>query len=52
MANRHVKTIKEAARETEVFHEADVIVVGGDPGGHAAAGNRRYPHPAYRQPPQ
>ncbi|MCR3923005.1 MAG: FAD-dependent oxidoreductase [Firmicutes bacterium] len=32
-----VKTIKEAARETEVFDEADVIVVGGGPGGHSAA---------------
>ena len=34
---RMMKTIKEAARETEVFHEADVIVVGGGPGGHSAA---------------
>jgi hypothetical protein len=31
------KTIKEAARETQVYHEADVVVVGGGPGGHSAA---------------
>jgi flavin-dependent dehydrogenase len=31
------KTIHEAARETRVCHEADVIVVGGGPGGHSAA---------------
>ena len=32
-----VKTIQEAAREVEVISEADVIVVGGGPGGFAAA---------------
>jgi hypothetical protein len=32
-----VKTIKEVARETKVFYEADVVVVGGGPGGHSAA---------------
>lgn len=32
-----IKTIEEAARETEVICEADVIVVGGGPGGFAAA---------------
>jgi len=31
------KTIQEAARETKVCHEADVVVVGGGPGGHSAA---------------
>jgi hypothetical protein len=31
------KTIKEAARETQVCQEADVVVVGGGPGGHSAA---------------
>jgi hypothetical protein len=31
------QTIKEPAREIKVFHEADVIVVGGGPGGHSAA---------------
>jgi hypothetical protein len=32
-----VKTIKEAARETRVAREADVVVVGGGPGGIGAA---------------
>ena len=32
-----VKSIQEAARETDVISEADVIVVGGGPGGFAAA---------------
>ncbi len=32
-----VKTIQEAARETAVCYEADVVVVGGGPGGHSAA---------------
>ena len=32
-----VKSIQEAAREVEVISEADVIVVGGGPGGFAAA---------------
>jgi hypothetical protein len=32
-----VKTIKEPARETKVCHEADVVVVGGGPGGIGAA---------------
>ena len=32
-----VKTIQEAAREVDVISEADVIVVGGGPGGFAAA---------------
>lgn len=32
-----VKTITEAAREVKVIREADVIVVGGGPGGFAAA---------------
>ena len=31
------KTIQEAAREVEVCREADVVVVGGGPGGHSAA---------------
>ena len=31
------KTIKEAARETAVFAETDVLVVGGGPAGTAAA---------------
>jgi hypothetical protein len=31
------KTIKEPARETKVCYEADVVVVGGGPGGHSAA---------------
>ncbi|MBR2793672.1 MAG: FAD-dependent oxidoreductase [Solobacterium sp.] len=32
-----VKTVQEAAREVDVISEADVIVVGGGPGGFAAA---------------
>jgi hypothetical protein len=35
--NLSVKTINEAARETAVCYEADVVVVGGGPGGHSAA---------------
>ena len=31
------RTITEPARETKVLHEADVVVVGGGPGGHSAA---------------
>src|SRR4030042_185778 len=31
------KAIKEPSRETKVCREADVIVIGGGPGGHAAA---------------
>jgi hypothetical protein len=31
------KTIREPAREIKVYHEADVVVVGGGPGGHSAA---------------
>ena len=37
MISSPAKTIKETARETNVCYEADVIVVGGGPGGHAAA---------------
>ncbi|HSW56889.1 MAG TPA: FAD-dependent oxidoreductase [Dehalococcoidales bacterium] len=37
MMNSPVKTIQEAAREISVCHEADVVVVGGGPGGHSAA---------------
>ena len=32
-----MKTINEAARETRVAREADVVVVGGGPGGIGAA---------------
>jgi hypothetical protein len=32
-----VRTIKEPSREIKVYHEADVVVVGGGPGGHSAA---------------
>ena len=32
-----VKTIMEPATEIRVLREADVVVVGGGPGGHAAA---------------
>ncbi|MBT6093628.1 MAG: FAD-dependent oxidoreductase [Rhodospirillaceae bacterium] len=35
--DRPAKTIKEAARETPVFAETDVLVVGGGPSGTAAA---------------
>ncbi|MCK4862730.1 MAG: FAD-dependent oxidoreductase [Dehalococcoidales bacterium] len=31
------RTITEPSREINVFHEADVVVVGGGPGGHSAA---------------
>jgi hypothetical protein len=31
------RTIIEPAREIKVYHEADVVVVGGGPGGHSAA---------------
>jgi thioredoxin reductase len=31
------KTIFEPAREINVFREADVVVIGGGPGGHSAA---------------
>ena len=31
------RTIKEPARDIKVYHEADVVVVGGGPGGHSAA---------------
>ncbi|MBT7977582.1 MAG: FAD-dependent oxidoreductase, partial [Rhodospirillaceae bacterium] len=34
---RPAKTIQEAARETPVFAETDVLVVGGGPSGTAAA---------------
>jgi hypothetical protein len=37
MNDMPVKTIQEAAREVRVCHEADVVVVGGGPGGHSAA---------------
>ncbi len=36
-AARPAKTVKEAARETPVFAETDVLVVGGGPAGTAAA---------------
>jgi len=32
-----IKTVQEAAREVKVCREADVVVVGGGPGGHSAA---------------
>jgi len=32
-----MKTITEPASEVRVIREADVVVVGGGPGGHAAA---------------
>jgi hypothetical protein len=35
--NSVAKTIMEPARETRVCREADVVVVGGGPGGHSAA---------------
>jgi hypothetical protein len=35
--NQSSKTIKEPAGEIEILHEADVVVVGGGPGGHSAA---------------
>ena len=35
--NTSVKTIKERARETRVIREADVVVIGGGPGGIGAA---------------
>jgi hypothetical protein len=37
MPKNALKTIKEPARETKVCYEADVVVVGGGPGGHSAA---------------
>ena len=35
--NGQFKTLTEAERETAIWHEADVVVVGGGPGGHSAA---------------
>jgi hypothetical protein len=35
--NTSIKTVKERARETKVIREADVVVVGGGPGGIGAA---------------
>jgi len=35
--NESMKTVREKAREIRVCHEADVVVVGGGPGGHSAA---------------
>jgi hypothetical protein len=35
--NESTKTVREKAREVRVCHEADVVVVGGGPGGHSAA---------------
>src|SRR5512143_132202 len=37
MANTPVKTVHEPARETKVVREADVVVLGGGPGGIGAA---------------
>ena len=36
-ASPATRTIKEPSREIKVYHEADVVVVGGGPGGHSAA---------------
>jgi hypothetical protein len=35
--NESIKTIQEKSREVRVCYEADVVVVGGGPGGHSAA---------------
>jgi hypothetical protein len=37
MAENNLKSIREPARDVPVVYEADVIVVGGGPGGHSAA---------------
>ena len=37
IASSAIKTFKEPSRDIKVYHEADVVVVGGGPGGHSAA---------------
>jgi len=35
--NKTVKTIRESPKDVRVYYEADIVVVGGGPGGHSAA---------------
>src|SRR3972149_671830 len=37
MKGTTLRTVKEPARDTRIAYEADVVVVGGGPGGHSAA---------------
>jgi len=37
MEGTTIRTVKEPARDTRIAYEADVVVVGGGPGGHSAA---------------